>query len=160
MKDDKRRWTESNRNKLPELLRWPKMFKCSLYIFSNVELKTPLGASVLFRGSWIFILHYMYHDNCASYCSVVVLETIFLKYLQVNLFNPFGDLCISLGVTNWTILIPYIFICTNFFENIGISGTVVLAKNFKDTLILLFHLFFVLTIYKPFQIRVLCAKFC
>lgn len=97
MKDDKRRWTESNRNKLPELLRWPKMFKCSLYIFSNVELKTPLGASVLFRGSWIFILHYMYHDNCASYCSVVVLETIFLKYLQVNLLNPFGDLCISLG---------------------------------------------------------------
>lgn len=160
MKDDKRRWTESNRNKLPELLRWPKMFKCSLYIFSNVELKTPLGASVLFRGSWIFILHYMYHDNCASYCSVVVLETIFLKYLQVNLFNPFGDLCISLGVTNWTILISYISICTNVFENIDISGTVVLAKNFKDILILLFHLFFVLTIYKPFQIRVLCAKFC
>lgn len=118
MKDDKRRWTESNRNKLPELLRWPKMFKCSLYIFSNVELKTPLGASVLFRGSWIFILHYMYHDNCASYCSVVVLETIFLKYLQVNLFNPFGDLCISLGVTNWTILISYISICTNVFLKI------------------------------------------
>lgn len=91
MKDDKRRWTESNRNKLPELLRWPKMFKCSLYIISNVELKTPLGASVLFQGSWIFILHYMYHDNCASCCSVVVLETIFLKYLQVNLFNPFGS---------------------------------------------------------------------
>lgn len=82
MKDDKRRWTESNRNKLPELLRWPKMFKCPLYIFSNVELKTPLGASVLFRGSWIFILHYMYHDNWASYCSVVVL---FLKPFSLNI---------------------------------------------------------------------------
>lgn len=82
MKDDKRRWTESNRNKLPELLRWPKMFKCSLYIFSNVELKTPLGVSVLFRGFWIFILHYMYHDNWASYCSVVVL---FLKPFSLNI---------------------------------------------------------------------------
>lgn len=55
--------------------------KCFLYIFFNVEFKIFFGVLVLFWGLCIFILYFMYYDNCVSYCSVVVFEIIFFKYL-------------------------------------------------------------------------------